>query len=363
MMFGLFERLSIRVQFSILMALLVVVIIVAGSMVGQSIVVSQTVNESRSVADMTEHIGTWASQYGGVHIKRGNKDKNLIGSYLQKTLYAANDKDQATLGSITDGSKLASQNEEIAALDRVDAYHWKNPALIQREVSDIAAASHANAKFRLTAKSVLNKNNTPNTFERAALEAIDVKFKEQGAKAKGTDLEYWRTEKGRLLYARALIAKESCLKCHTSLQSSPEFLKTNSQFNGGGGFGYEAGKPAGVISVSIALPNTREAMASSLTMAGWIGLGAIVLMGLLILAFISQRVIKPVNALRKYAGTLSTAGLSENFDVPEFNKFKGNTHNEVHKLGQSIAELGTSVHILYRKVRDTRKTGASKAQE
>jgi HAMP domain-containing protein len=354
-MFDFFARFSLRVQVSVLMALLIAVVIVAGSIVGQSIVVSQTVNESRSVADMAEHIGTWASQYGGVHIKKTGKDVANSGSFLQKSTYAASEKDQNAINWRSSGTKIEDQSEATAALGRVDTYFWKNPALIQREVSDIASHSQTNAKFRLTAKSVLNKNNAPNPFESDAIKAIDSKFGETPKETAKPRLEYWRVEGGRLLYARALIAKDSCLKCHTSLEASPDFLRTNTQFNGGGGFGYEANKPAGIISVSIALPNAKEALASSLTITGWLGLAAIFIMGLLILVFVSRKVIKPVNRLRQYADKLATTGLSDDFDVPDFGKIKGKTSNEVHLLGQAISELGSSVRILYRKVRQTRE--------
>lgn len=356
-MFRFFERFSLRVQFTVMMVILIAVVITAVSIIGQSIVVSQTVNESRTVADMTEHIGKWASQYGGVHIKRSGGDTGMVGSYLERAVYAANAKDQAALSDWhgLNGERL-SQAEEMAALGRVDAYHWKNPALIQREISDIAAASTSNAKFRLTAKSVLNKNNEANAFERDALVAIDTAFNgnKEGQGTPKPKLEYWRVEGGQVLYARALIAQASCLKCHASLQSAPEFLRTNSQFNGGGGFGYEANKPAGIISVTIPLPNPRDALASSLTPAGWGALGCVVVMGFGILLFIGRKVITPVNELRKYAEDLATAGLGDKFEVPDFAMVSGKTNNEVHRLGQAIAELGHSVRILYRKVRDGR---------
>lgn len=357
-MFSIFGRASLKTQFALLMAALICVVAVAVSVVGQSIVISQTVSESRTVADMTEHIGKWASQYGGVHIKRTGTDKGVVGAYLERAVYAANEKDESTLNDLhrTNGGRM-SEAEEMAALGRVDAYHWKNPALIQREVSDIAAASTSHAKFRLTARSVLNKNNEANEFEKEALDAIDAKFKSgespEGRGGKG-GLEYWRVEGGRVLYARALIAQASCLKCHTSLESAPAFLRLNQQFNGGGGFGYEVNKPAGIISVSIPLPDTQLALSSSLTPAGWAALVGVVVLGVGILAFIGRKVINPVNELRKYAEELATGGLGDKFELPEFAKTAGSSNNEVHRLGQAIAELGCSVRILYRKVRDTR---------
>jgi len=57
-----------------------------------------------------------------------------------------------------------------------------------------------------------------------------------------------------------MVASSSCLRCHGSRDAAPGFLKTNLQLNGGGGFGYQEGKPAGIISVSVPLPRTMQAL-------------------------------------------------------------------------------------------------------
>lgn len=364
-------NLSLKVQFTVLMSIFLIVVATAGSLIAQSIVVSQTVNESRSVADMAEHIGRWASQYGGVHIKRQGLDTANLGSYLQRSVYAENEADTAALTAalatpalLTPKGGKISIKDELAAVKRMEAYHWKNPALIQREVSDIAATSSSLAKFRITSKTVLNKNNAPTPFEKEAIAQIDADFASQeqagqGGAAAGTATtsknEYWKVEKGHVLYARTLIAQQSCLKCHASFEKAPEFLKTNDQFNGGGGFGYVEGKPAGIISVTIPLPDAGKALSSSLTKAGWIGLGAIMLSGLLLIVFVGSRIISPMDKLRSYAQSLSTPELNADYDVPEFAKNQGPTNNEVHLLANSIHDLGQALMIVYGKMREARK--------
>jgi hypothetical protein len=57
-------------------------------------------------------------------------------------------------------------------MKRVETYYWKNPALVQREVADVIMASGSQARYRMTARSVLNPNNAPNAFEVQALDAI-----------------------------------------------------------------------------------------------------------------------------------------------------------------------------------------------
>lgn len=344
-------RFSIRLQFSLLMLIFIGVVLGAGAIIGDSIVVSQTVNESRSVADMAEHIGKWASKYGGVHIKKKAGDTSGVGSSLENHTYAASEEDIALLnGLMVEGGRVTSSGE-IGAFRRTETYHWKNPALIQREVSDIAAESTSNAKFRITARSVLNVNNAPNAFEKDAMVAIDQKFNESSDAKSREKAEYWRVEDGYVRYARTLIAQKSCLKCHGTFDTSPDFLKANKQFNGGGGFGYVEGKPAGIISVSIRLPDAGNALSSSMTTAGWQALAAIGVVGLLIMVFIGRRVIGPLNQLRRYAQALSSAELSDKFEVPEMVKVSGKTRNEVHLLAASIHDLGYALKLVYKRSR------------
>lgn len=257
-------------------ALLLVALLFGGWRAGEALVQAQTLSEGRTVADMAENVGRWASQYGGVHVRTQGASAALPGTFLTRSVYAQSGDDAAVLR----GARAEDRMEERAAMDRVEAYHWKNPALIQREVSDTLAAAGSRSQYRLTARTVLNKNNAPNEFEQEAIKAIQLAFDklpasatepaaagDQGYKGEGASVppqEYWRVENGRLLYARAVMAQASCLKCHDSPSTAPAFLRTNDQFNGGGGFGYVAGKPAGVISVTVPLQDVGSVIKSGL---------------------------------------------------------------------------------------------------
>jgi Protein of unknown function (DUF3365) len=223
-----------------------------------ALVLAQTVSEGRTVADMAENVGRWASQYGGVHVRTQGADARIPGSYLTRSVYAANGGDATLL----QGSRTVQGERE--AMQRVEAYHWKNPALVQREVADVIASSGSKARYRMTARSVLNRNNAPNAFELQALDAL------QGAGSAGR--EFWTVQAGQLLYARAVVAQKSCLNCHASAEKAPEFIRTNEQFNGGGGYGYLEGRPAGVISVSVPLPPAGQVLAGSVPATAWAAL-------------------------------------------------------------------------------------------
>jgi len=243
---------------------LMVALLFGGWRAGEALLLSQTLSEGRTVADMAENVGRWASQYGGVHVRTQGTNAGLPGTFLTRSVYAQSGDDAAVLR----GARTEDRMDERGAMDRVEAYHWKNPALIQREVSDMLVANGSRSQYRLTAPTVLNRNNAPNDFELEAIKAIQTAFDKLPASAKPVSLgsgkgqdtglpaqaqEYWRVQSGRLYYARAVMAQTSCLKCHDSPNTAPAFLRTNEQFNGGGGFGYVAGKPAGVISVTVPL--------------------------------------------------------------------------------------------------------------
>lgn len=236
----------------------------------ESLVLSQSVSEGRTVADMVENVGRWASQYGGVHVRTVGTDAKIPGSFLTRAVYAANGGDAAVLN----GSRAGQGEAEREAMQRVEAYHWKNPALVQREVADVIAASGSKARYRLTARTVLNTNNAPNAFEIEAMDRLQA--------ADGTQREYWTVRAGQLLYARAVVAQKSCLTCHAAPDKAPEFLRTHTQFNGGGGFGYVENKPVGVISVALPLPSTRQALAGSLPARAWVALGVALAAALLL---------------------------------------------------------------------------------
>lgn len=228
----------------------------------ESLVLSQSVSESRTVADLVENVGRWASQYGGVHVRTVGTDARIPGSFLTRAVYAASSGDAGVLS----GTRGGQGGVEHDAMQRVEAYHWKNPALVQREVADVIAASGSKARYRLTARTVLNTSNAPDAFELEAMDALQA--------ADGQRREYWTQRGGRLLYARAVVAQKSCLTCHASAAQAPEFLRTNTQFNGGGGFGYVEGKPVGVISVALPLPSTAQALAGSVPGKAWAALAA-----------------------------------------------------------------------------------------
>jgi hypothetical protein len=248
--------------------------------VGESLLLQHTVSEGRTVADIVENIGRWASQYGGVHVRTTGANAKIPGNFLTRSVYSVSGSDNQVL----QGSKVDAAVAERDALERVEAYHWKNPALVQREVADVISASGSKARYRLTARTVLNRNNAPDAFEREALDAVQAAADNKAGSTAAQ--EYWRVSGGRLQYARSVVAQASCLRCHDKPDSAPEFIRTNAQFNGGGGYGYVEGKPAGLISVSLPITSTSSAL-DTLPPQVWAaaGLAGVGALWMLVLAF------------------------------------------------------------------------------
>ncbi len=346
-----FNRMSFASQLSILLAVLIAVACTGLWAVARSIVEAQSVHESRTVAEMVEHIGKWGAQYGGVHVKTTGTRSLSPGSYLERAVYAADEAD----AQVFSGTKLSTARADLEVLSRVHAYHWKNPALIQREIGEIAAASASNVRFRLTAASVLNPDNAPNAFEREALAAMAVPASSTSPTAAPAP-EYWRVDGDRLYYARAMPATNACLRCHGSPDAAPGFLKTNARFNGGGGFGYEEGRTAGIISVQVPVRPTWQALATSLTRSGWMSIAGMTLAALAILALATWNVIRPLNRLRIAADRMADAQLGEDFEPPRLGRSlpSGPSRNEVHRLALALSKLGHSLQYMHQKHGDRR---------
>lgn len=197
---------------------------------------AQAVNEARSVADMAENFGTWASKYKGIWIKNDQLASQGAdpGSFIDTQRY------QKMLEA--DGAQHA----------HFDTYHRKNPALVQRELADISQQSNARGKFRLTSEKYMNPMNAPDGFDLKAIRALE----------QSTKREYFEFRSGELRYARRVEAKESCLSCHGTPEVAPKAIAM--MYPGPQGYGYVKGGLAGIISVRLPYDYDRKVVLEAL---------------------------------------------------------------------------------------------------
>lgn len=166
-----------------------------------TLIKDQLLKQGQSFFDEIIVTREWAANHGGVYIKMG--PDTTVNPYLLKI-----------------------PNLNVVIKDEYGiAYTLKNPALMTREISEIADKKRI-FKFKITSLNPLNPKNKPDKFERDALQLFD----------QGKD-EYFTFEKENeeivnFRYMAPLITEKPCLKCH-------------------GQQGYQEGDIRGGISVSL----------------------------------------------------------------------------------------------------------------
>ena len=139
--------------------------------------------EAESYANLIVVTRHWNSQYGGVYVeKRPGVESNV---YLRR------------LGIEPD---VRTQDGRVLTL--------RNPAIMTREISDLAFSSNI-VKFHLVSLKALNPENTPDAFEQDALERF----------ARG-ERDIWQIDRGSrpplFRYVLPLTIERACLRCHAA---------------------------------------------------------------------------------------------------------------------------------------------------
>src|SRR6266850_755301 len=166
-------RMSIATRFALVFLLAFTLVGAAFYLILDHIYLNQLKSQAETVADNVDAFGTWVAQYGRVWVKEDAT------SYLGHLPLLQADDAATTLTPST--------------LKPVNFYS-KNPALAQREFSEVVARLKKQAKFRLTSHNVMNRANTADPFESAALQRI----REAGLK------EYYELTPEGFRYARTL---------------------------------------------------------------------------------------------------------------------------------------------------------------
>ncbi len=124
----------------------------------------------------------WAAKHGGVYVKI--EPDTVVNPYLLQI----------------PGLKVLIKDEDGVA------YTLKNPALMTRELSEIAARQDL-FMFKITSLNPLNPANKPDPFERSALTAFTQGSKEYFSFEQMNGEDFFR-------YMAPLVTEKSCLMCH-----------------------------------------------------------------------------------------------------------------------------------------------------
>ncbi|HQE38101.1 MAG TPA: hypothetical protein PLC55_02375 [Zoogloea sp.] len=85
-----FKKLPLSYQFTLLLLALAVIAAIGGYLIGASVYVSETRNQARTVADMVDNFGQWATRYRGVWVKDDPRDPKFdVGSFLEREVATA----------------------------------------------------------------------------------------------------------------------------------------------------------------------------------------------------------------------------------------------------------------------------------
>lgn len=296
-----------------LVSILVMIILVG------RLYIASAESRARTVANIVEDVGTWAGKYGGVWARSapGPEGDKKVGDFLESMIIVGQAVQSS--GPVAEGG-----------------FHRKNPALLQRELSEVTN-SHVGrgAKFRMTSDKFMNARNSPNHFELQAIESI----RESGA----TELSEVRGN--RLLYARRLDVTSGCMSCHDTPERAPLSVRTRYS-DPTRGYGYKLGDVAGVISVEVPIVDGSDPVSGMMGPTGW---GALALLAAVVggfLWFLRQRVIQPIHAMSMAASSASMTDAAD-LRLLDFGRPAGSRHsrNEMDALSAAFRRLLRSVQV------------------
>ncbi len=306
----MFKNTSLIFRFSVLFVVALLAIGGAYYLVLSHVYYSELQRQARGMADNVDAFGKWVSQYGRVWVKDKSETKYL--SQVSFGTLAGNDPNQKPV-----------------------SFYSKNPALAQREFSEVVAKSTASAKFRITSDNWMNPANKPDPWEAEAISAI---------KNRGQD-EYIQIIDGRYRYARKIVHAASCVGCHGDPATAPRDV--TEQYGTVRAYGYKVGDVAGIISVS--LP-AEPLLAASFGVLGPIEIGLIVLAFVMLYVFMHFGVARPIRKLTRDAHMISL-GKPVELDLASVSQ---KSRNELGQLALAIGRLRASMELAIRRMKQTR---------
>lgn len=297
------RHISLTIRFAILLFLILLLVGSSSFLVVRNVYFEQLRSQGRNIADNVEAFGTWVARYGRVWVREDND--SFLGHMEVSSL----------------------QNR-----DHVINFYSKNPALAQREFSEIVQSLPIRAKFRMTSHNYMNPANRPDSFEENALDVV---------RSQGLD-EYENIVGNTYRYAKTVYHKAGCIKCHGHPDNAPEDVK--SRYGTHAGFGFKEGDVAGVISVSIP---TRPLTTIIFRYFGIPEIGLIVLAVLISALFVRRHVIVPILRLTEAADAIS---VGKNVDLG-VGRIPETTRHEIDRLALAVNRLNVTVQSAVRRIR------------
>ncbi len=295
------KKWSISVKF--ILIFLMTLLLLAGSFVASLNTLRTQVsrNEAAAVADQVISFRAWVARAGMVWVNKLSSD---FPDFLAK--------------------RDAGSGRE---------YYGKNPALATRELSLIANKGASRATFRVTSDEYRQADNAPDDFETKAINAFkqnkDLKFTE------GFEGQNYR-------YARPILVKKGCLKCHGNPKDAPK--EVIEKYGDQKAFGYKVGQVRGIVSVNLPALGFQEVVKSLINP---FSIGFVVLAFILNVFFIYRFVIRRLVSLTRDAEAIAAGKLETELEYTNLTK----SNDELDHLYHAVNLLKRSMVITFKKLK------------
>ncbi len=300
-----------------------------------SVAKARALERARAIAAMVEAVGSWASQYRGVWVLNDPTDPPLeVGEFLDHKQARAADPTGPAGREATSGDPHGS----VDIAHTRATFHRKVPSLVQREVAEVMSGLVAGARFRVTNDRHFDARNAPDSFERDAIAQLRT-----AGMPSTTNAEYHRTDGGQLLYARRLVAAETCVRCHDTPARSPPAMRA--KFDGSGGWGMRPGHFGGIVSVSVPLLAHESDGFGKLWVDGVRSCGRFHRCHRPLLCWLQWSVVRPAARLAAYAESVLEAQLGGAVARIELDSDEPSSGNEMHELSLAIQDLHRALRI------------------
>lgn len=189
-------------------------------------------------------------------------------------------------------------------------YQMFTPSMVTKKLSQYSFREKS-YHFRLSSLNPLNTANSPDSFEKLALTSFN---QTHANKQKGT--EFYRFTQETMDYMVPLYKTRGCVKCHTN-----ETIKKAHIIGG--------------LRVSVPYKAVRETFERNLLLLGGAGISITLLTIIVLIFFIHNLVLKPLNELEEKSRQLSRGNLNSRVNLK--------THDELERMGDSFNLMAQSL--------------------
>ncbi len=212
-------------------------------------------------------------------------------------------------GVFVNAQSLGAKGVKFAVKEKIntplETYQFFTPSMVTQKLSQYSFEKKA-YQFRLSSLTPLNRVNSPNTFEKKALNRFETD--------KGN--EYYQFTGMSFDYMVPLYAKKGCIKCHTNE------AKEKISIIGG-------------LRVTIPYQNIKITLQKNIWLLAGAGI-SITLITIIVLVFLIHKlVLKPINELEENSRELSYGNLATRVSL--------GTNDELEKLGNSFNLMAQSL--------------------